>query len=226
MSRYVVIKGIQTQDFSITTYTVLMSLERKSISYLSVSECNCSPDGSTSLQCNTNGRCTCKYGFGGDKCLPCPSSVTCTLTISDLYFDHHSVCYGEICLEVEGDLFAWATDGRSKKTVEFYSCDNANPGSLVVNGTKPYDYSPFCTKTGLLLHCTAEDTTSPWHNFVSDGINWSSNDGKPICVSNPAEFIVVGQGLQWLRDLVEAGAKDIWVEAKEVSLVGTPPLPQ
>ena len=190
------------------------------------------------MQCDTNGDCTCKngftgskcdeckYGFGGDKCLPCPSSVTCTLTISDLYFDHHSVCYGEICLEVEGDLFAWATDGRSKKTVEFYSCDNANPGSLVVNGTKPYDYSPFCTKTGLLLHCTAEDTTSPWHNFVSDGINWSSNDGKPICVSNPAEFIVVGQGLQWLRDLVEAGAKDIWVEAKEVSLVGTPPLPQ
>ena len=196
-----------------------MSLERKSISYLSVSECNCSPDGSTSLQCNTNGRCTCKYGFGGDKCLPCPSSVTCSLTIDNIV---NSVCYGEICLELEGDLFSFI----SKKTVEFYSCDNANPGSLVVNGTKPYDYSPFCTKTGLLLHCTAEDTTSPWHNFVSDGINWSSNDGKPICVSNPAEFIVNGQELQWLRDLVEAGAKDIWVEAKEVSLVGTPPLPQ
>ena len=219
MSRYVVIKGIQTQDFSITTHTVLLSLERKSISYLSVSECNCSPDGSTSLQCNTNGRCTCKYGFGGDKCLPCPSSVTCSLTIDNIV---NSVCYGEICLELEGDLIRW----ESKKTVEFYSCDNANPGSLVVNGTKPYDYSPFCTKTGLLLHCTAEDTTSPWHNFVSDGINWSSNDGKPICVSNPAEFIVNGQELQWLRDLVEAGAKDIWVEAKEVSLVGTPPLPQ
>ena len=183
------------------------------------------------MQCDTNGDCTCKngftgskcdeckYGFGGDKCLPCPSSVTCSLTIDNIV---NSVCYGEICLELEGDLIRW----ESKKTVEFYSCDNANPGSLVVNGTKPYDYSPFCTKTGLLLHCTAEDTTSPWHNFVSDGINWSSNDGKPICVSNPAEFIVNGQELQWLRDLVEAGAKDIWVEAKEVSLVGTPPLPQ
>ena len=186
------------------------------------------------MQCNTNGDCTCKngftgskcdeceYGFGGDKCLPCPSSVTCSLTIDNIV---NSVCYGEICLELEGDLFKW----ESKKTVEFYSCDNANPGSLVVNGTEADDYGPFCTKSGLLLHCTAEDTTSPWHNFVSDGINWSSNDGEPICVPNPAEFVVAGQGyyqLQWMKDMVNAGAKAIWVEAKEVSLVGTPSLPQ
>ena len=41
-------------------------LKRKYLS--SVSECNCNPVGSTTLECNTDGYCTCKDGFFGKQC--------------------------------------------------------------------------------------------------------------------------------------------------------------
>ena len=145
----------------------------------------------------------------------CP--VSCSMTIDNIV---NSVCYGDMFLMVEGDLMDW----ESEKTFEFSSCDNANPGYLVINGTEQANSGPFCTKAGMILHCTAEDTTSPWHNFVSDNTNWSSNNDEPICIPDPVAFVTIGQGRhQWLKDIVDAGAGPIWVEAKEVSLVGTPP---
>ena len=31
-------------------------------------ECKCNPDGSTTLECDSNGDCSCKNGFVGQKC--------------------------------------------------------------------------------------------------------------------------------------------------------------
>ena len=31
-------------------------------------ECQCNPDGSTTLECNDNGDCSCKDGYIGQKC--------------------------------------------------------------------------------------------------------------------------------------------------------------
>ena len=34
----------------------------------SISECQCNKDGSTTLECDENGDCTCKDGYAGKKC--------------------------------------------------------------------------------------------------------------------------------------------------------------
>ena len=36
-----------------------------------LSECNCNAVGSTSTECNSDGQCTCKPGFSGQKCNEC-----------------------------------------------------------------------------------------------------------------------------------------------------------
>ena len=41
-----------------------------------VSECNCNPDGSTTLQCDGNGDCTCKDGYSGSKCVKCEAPLS------------------------------------------------------------------------------------------------------------------------------------------------------
>ena len=77
----------------------------------------------------------------------------------------------------------------------------------------------------MILHCTASNTTSPWHNFVSDGTNWKSQEGMEVCVPTNAAFVKGGTNkYDWFRKMVDAGAQAIWAEAKEVSLVGTPPI--
>ena len=38
--------------------------------YFYFSDCKCNPNGSTSLACDTSGKCTCKVGFSGMKCDP------------------------------------------------------------------------------------------------------------------------------------------------------------
>ena len=48
-----------------------MVSEKWKVTLSFVSECGCNPDGSTSLQCDANGNCTCKDGFGGKQCDLC-----------------------------------------------------------------------------------------------------------------------------------------------------------
>ena len=38
-------------------------------------DCKCNPDGSTTLQCDDKGECTCKEGFTGSKCDECVANV-------------------------------------------------------------------------------------------------------------------------------------------------------
>ena len=33
--------------------------------------CGCDSNGSTTLQCNANGKCNCQVGYSGDKCNQC-----------------------------------------------------------------------------------------------------------------------------------------------------------
>ena len=60
------------QPFSTTQYAKVcaknMFLENQFYSF--ISECQCNPDGSTTLECNGNGDCTCKDGYDGQKCYP------------------------------------------------------------------------------------------------------------------------------------------------------------
>ena len=42
----------------------------------SVSDCQCDPNASTSLECDANGNCACKDGFSGKKCNACKGGFT------------------------------------------------------------------------------------------------------------------------------------------------------
>ena len=152
--------------------------------------------------------------------LNCKSScaIKCSITIDDFV---DNVSYNGIDLEIEGNKRAWADE----KTFEFSSCDNAYPGILVIKGSDKSNSNSYCTGSSvMILHCTASNTTSPWHNFVSDGTNWKSQDGKEVCV--PTNVYIVNDltnKYDWFRKMVDAGAKAIWADAKEVTLIGTPP---
>ena len=62
---------------------------------ISVSECNCNPDGSITLECDSNGDCTCKGGFTGSKCDECKPNVigdTCDECRPNYY--NYPLCQG------------------------------------------------------------------------------------------------------------------------------------
>ena len=95
---------------------------------------------------------------------------------------------------------------------------NDNPGTIEIKG-KRWSSNSNCEWGGLLLHCTANDTSSPWHNFVSDDINWKDNYGKTPCVDDggmmESEFNII-------KYLKSVGAKKIWANRRRVTLIGTP----
>ena len=43
---------------------------------VSISDCNCNPGGSITLECNDNGDCACKNGYAGQKCDKCKPNMT------------------------------------------------------------------------------------------------------------------------------------------------------
>ena len=128
------------------------------------------------------------------------------------------MAYNGASLPVTGVLNNW----QKENSFTFQSCDHCNPGELVIKG---YDYNSWnnCVWGGLILHCTAVDTSSPWHNFVSDTIHWKVGDGSIPCTNNGGMIPhAAGANINFIADLLAAGAKKIWSNTKQVALIGGP----
>ena len=126
-----------------------------------------------------------------------------------------SVSYNNKTLWVHGVLDNWTI----KKTFQFSSCDKSNPGELIINGTD-LNENDHCTWGGMMLHCTAFDETSPWHNFTSNVKNWVNNeDPDSTLCSNDEGMVKFGKVPQGLKN---EGAIKIWTNKKKASLKGKP----
>ena len=153
--------------------------------------------------------------------------VNCRFTV-DNKVDY--VKYNGNLLAVTGGPIWW-----HEKVFSFESCSDRSPGTLEIRGTNS-ENSNHCEWAGLLLHCTASKTTSPWHNFVSDKTHWRvssegnavpcQNDGvfakyfEPICY--PSGTCSTGNKYHFISSLNTAKAKKIWGQRKTVILKGSP----
>ena len=119
-------------------------------------------------------------------------------------------------LAVQGQLNNW----QKEKTISFESCDNKDPGKLTIKG-KDYDSGKDnCIWGGLLLHCKASDTTSPWNNFKSGVDHWLDENGDVPC-QNDKGFS--NFNIPFIVTLKNLGAKKIWAPRQNVILTGSPP---
>ena len=138
--------------------------------------------------------------------------MTIDNTVSTISYDGTEV-------EVAGSLTQW----KMEKTFTFESCDRMNPGSLTVDGID-LESGNNCQTGGMIMHCICDDDNfNPWHNFVSNTVNWKLADGSTPCTSD-ANFIKAArnQNIQFIQDMLAVGAKSIWANSPEASLVGTP----
>ena len=124
--------------------------------------------------------------------------------------------YNNFGLPITGTLNNWSEE----KTISFYSCDVTNPGKLSITG---FDNNSVehCSWGGLLLHCTASDQTSPWHNFKTDMDHWRVENGNELC-SNNEGMMGVNPLPEFMQKLREYGAKKIWANRQKVTLIGSP----
>ena len=141
------------------------------------------------------------------------ATVECSLTVDDRVV---KVLYNDQELEVQGgQLYKW----QAEKTITFESCDSWNPGQLSIKG-EDVNKKLNCVFGGLMLHCTASDTNSPWHNFKSDNVHWTDENGEKPCQNNDGIYSLYHPTSKKLR---EKGAKKIWAPRQTVTLIGTPP---
>ena len=130
-----------------------------------------------------------------------------------------SASYNETTLDIAGQLDSWPV----MKTFSFDVCSREYPGTITIAGANQ-ESSNHCFGAGMVLRCSSEDIQSPWNGFVSDDINWSDDNGDAIC-TNEAGIVAVTKNdpTNFITIMIANGAKKIWTEAKEVSLIGTPP---
>ena len=76
----------------------------------------------------------------------------------------------------------------------------------------------------MLLHCTANETTTPWHNFVSNATFWQDEDGLAPCERDSGGYL--NPGRPFIDSMLAAGAVSIWQDRMEVTLTGTPGVPR
>ena len=141
--------------------------------------------------------------------------MKCSFTVDNVV---QEVKYNGVALAVDGQLNDW----RKENTISFESCDAKDPGKLSIKG-RDYNSNNNCYWGGLLLHCKASDTTSPWHNFKSGVDRWlDENDDEPC--QNDLLFPSVHWAPEFIRVLNSLGAKKIWAPRQNVVLTGYPPL--
>uniref|UniRef100_A0A7N9AQ34 Laminin, gamma 3 n=1 Tax=Mastacembelus armatus TaxID=205130 RepID=A0A7N9AQ34_9TELE len=121
--------------------------------------CNCNINGSASLQCNVEGRCTCRVGVTGQKCDTC-------------WAGFHSLGPGG-CRSCECDSSGSVgdcspLDGRChcKPNVEGQSCDRCKPGFFNLQQVNPAGCQP-CFCFGHSLACSSSSYYAPV-NITSD----------------------------------------------------------
>ena len=82
-----------------------------------------------------------------------------------------------------------------------------------------------CTWGGLIMHCNTSDGQGPWHNFKTDLIHWRSEENHPLCSNDGGMLLPYFQNQAhdlFLTSLVNTGAKKIWTEEKQNTLIGSP----
>merc|ERR1712076_121483 len=113
-------------------------------------------------------------------------TVTCSLTIDNRigYIGYKGYAQGANGPVSKGFQSLKATGGdpwdwQQEKKITF-KADFDEKGELQIEGEDTND-DDNCTWGGLLLHCTASDVNSPWHNFKSDKGHWRTGDYKQPC---------------------------------------------
>ena len=143
------------------------------------------------------------------------STVQCTVTIDDEVVE---VLYNEEKLEVKGDKGDWS----KPKTFSFESCfSNAEDiGVLKILGRNS-DETNHCETGGMILICKAEDDFNPWHNFVSDDVNWHV-EGESICLDNSRDKGFLKPDTKFIIEALADGANKIWAPRREIAFIGSP----
>ena len=120
-------------------------------------------------------------------------------------------------LEIDGLLDDW----KSMKSVNFKSCSREDPGQLTIQGFHN-NTGDDCTIGGLLVHCTASDRQSPWHNFVTDSTHWRDQDNGTPC-EDEGGFLDLIPSDSFIDHILTNNSKKIWSTGNsEVTLTGTP----
>ena len=138
--------------------------------------------------------------------------MKCSLTVDDVV---EEVKYNGVTLAVQGQLNYM----YKEKTISFESCDKKNPGKLSIKG-RDNNRNNNCYLGGLLLHCKASDTTSPWNNFKSGVDHWLDENGAVPCQNS---WISHADRNPFIAVLRKLGAKGIWAPRQNVVLTGSPP---
>ena len=138
--------------------------------------------------------------------------MKCSFTVDNVV---QEVKYNGVTLAVSGTLNVWTKE----KIIEFESCDKKDPGKLSIKG-RDYNSNNNCYWGGLLLHCKASDTTSPWHNFKSGVDHWLDENGDVPCQN---DLLFPSSSYGFIVALNSLGAKKIWAPRQNVVLTGSPP---
>ena len=137
--------------------------------------------------------------------------MECKLTVDN---EIRYVKYNNITLDINGDQSTWT----SEKSISFEAV-NDDPGTLEIKGFNQENTN--CQSGGMLIHCISNDTSSPWHNFVSDDVNWEDeNNNVPIYCQNG--MMKWGSSHDIIKFFKSVGAKAIWANRQTVTFSGTP----
>ncbi|RWS10044.1 laminin subunit gamma-1-like protein [Dinothrombium tinctorium] len=147
--------------------------------------CNCNEIGSESLQCNSQGKCTCKPGVTGQKCDRCESNHY------DFSVSGCKSCECNLAGSVgEGECDPVYGRCRCKPNVEGQRCDTCKPGFFDLQADNEFGCLPcFCFGHSSVCYSTAGYSKySIESTFNRDDERWTAKerDGRTVeTVYNP-----------------------------------------